>query len=266
MESRDSHWSDRELILAADGELTARQTERLRGHLAICRECRARAQELESAMGEFVQLHRGRLDPQLPPVPAARASLQGEIDDLDSSRLQAWSGLPAWRRGLLAIALGACILAFVSLVIPPRPPVSETKLHAGLVPMSSPMASLTPGVARRATREQVCRANQEKNRDVPLALRRQVFELYGIPGADPRAYEVDYLITPALGGSDDIGNLWPQSYAATVWNAHVKDALEDRLRELVCRGDLDLTTAQRDISKDWIAAYKKYFRTDVPIQ
>jgi len=55
----------------------------------------------------------------------------------------------------------------------------------------------------------------------------------GMPDADPKAYEVDYLITPALGGADDIGNLWPQSYSATIWNARVKDALEDRLQELI---------------------------------
>ncbi|HZT37758.1 MAG TPA: hypothetical protein VFA28_07660 [Bryobacteraceae bacterium] len=85
-----------------------------------------------------------------------------------------------------------------------------------------------------------------------------------MPDADPRAYEVDYLITPALGGADDLGNLWPQSYSATQWNARVKDALEDRLHELVCSGSLDLATAQREIATDWIAAYKKYFHTDQP--
>ena len=40
---------------------------------------------------------------------------------------------------------------------------------------------------------------------------------------------------------------------------------EDRLHELVCRGDVDLPTAQREISSDWIAAYKKYFHPDEPI-
>jgi hypothetical protein len=46
----------------------------------------------------------------------------------------------------------------------------------------------------------------------------------------------------------------------------VKDELEDRLRDLVCGGQLDLAEAQRDISRDWIAAYKKYFRTDRPVR
>jgi hypothetical protein len=99
-----------------------------------------------------------------------------------------------------------------------------------------------------------------------VSLQRRVFEEYGIPGAEPRAYEVDYLITPALGGADDIRNLWPQSYSSAVWNARVKDALEDRLHDLVCGGNLDLVAAQRDISSDWIAAYKKYFQTDKPLE
>jgi hypothetical protein len=34
---------------------------------------------------------------------------------------------------------------------------------------------------------------------------------------------------------------------------------------MVCGGQLDLSTAQRDISTDWIAAYKKYFHTDRPL-
>jgi hypothetical protein len=139
-------------------------------------------------------------------------------------------------------------------------------MYASFVPMSEPAATLTPGVARPATREQVCGGNRGKNREVPAVLRRRVFDLYGIPAADPKAYEVDYLITPALGGSEDIRNLWPQSYSATIWNARVKDALEDRLHDLVCSGDLDLATAQQEISTDWIAAYKKYFHTDRPIE
>ena len=115
------------------------------------------------------------------------------------------------------------------------------------------------------SKEEVCRESPPKNKMVPVSVRRRVFQAYGIDSADPGAYEVDYLITPALGGSDDIRNLWPQSYSATIWNARVKDALEDRLRQLVCTGALDLATAQRDISRDWIAAYRNYFHTDRPI-
>jgi len=156
------------------------------------------------------------------------------------------------------------VLAVLS-AMHPWPPRRQPTMRAGFVPMSFPATDLTPGVARAETRDQVCGSNEGKNRDVPPALRRKVFELYGMSGADPKGYEVDYLITPALGGADDIANLWPQPYSATIWNARVKDALEDRLHELVCHGDVDLVTAQREISTDWISAYRKYFHTDNPI-
>ncbi len=134
----------------------------------------------------------------------------------------------------------------------------------GGVVFAAPRANLTPGAVVLLSKQQVCSTERANNRQVPAALQRRVFEAYGISTADSRAYEVDYLVTPALGGSDDIRNLWPQSYSSTVWNAHVKDALEQHLRDMVCAGDLDLATAQRDLAQDWIAAYKKYFHTDRP--
>jgi hypothetical protein len=73
--------------------------------------------------------------------------------------------------------------------------------------VSVPDASLTPGATILASRNQVCSGSNPNNRAVPASLKRQVFEEYGIPGAKSVAYEVDYLITPALGGADDIHNV-----------------------------------------------------------
>ena len=100
--------------------------------------------------------------------------------------------------------------------------------------------------------------------DVSISLRQRVLQEYGIPNARPEDYEIDYLIAPRLGGTEDIRNLWPEPYRTPVWNAHVKDALEEHLHKMVCSGQLDLSTAQRDIATDWIAAYKKYFHTNQP--
>ena len=83
-------------------------------------------------------------------------------------------------------------------------------------------------------------------------------EMYGLDVATMSNYEIDHLISLELGGSNDITNLWPEPYAGR-WNARVKDNLENRLHRLVVNGELDLRTAQRVISHDWIAAYKKYF-------
>jgi len=66
------------------------------------------------------------------------------------------------------------------------------------------------------------------------------------------------LIPLSLGGSNSIRNIWPQSTKIAPWNSYVKDALERKLHKLVCAGQLDLKTAQREISANWIEAYKKY--------
>jgi anti-sigma factor RsiW len=264
---RDTHPTDQDLILAADGELTARRIERLRRHLAGCWECRVRTQELERAISEFVHLHRRNLDPLLPPASGRRAWLKAQLDEIAASHPSSWRRALAWRRSLIPVAACTLLLALAGLMVPYRWAAHrQPTVYASVVPMSFPATELTPGVARAKTRDQVCRSDAGKNRDVAPALRRRVFELYGMPGADPKAYEVDYLISPALGGAEEIGNLWPQAYSATIWNARVKDALEDRLHELVCRGDVDLPTAQREISTDWISAYKKYFHTDRPVK
>lgn len=129
-----------------------------------------------------------------------------------------------------------------------------------------PNASLTPGSTRPMTQAEVCVAlAQDDDRIAPRAMAEQVFVQYGIRNPQPRAYEVDYLITPALGGAEDVKNLWPQPYGGGVWTARVKDALEDYLRRMVCNGRLELATAQEDIATDWIAAYQKYFRTEQPL-
>jgi hypothetical protein len=80
---------------------------------------------------------------------------------------------------------------------------------------------------------------------------------YGATGS-PSAYEYDHLIPLELGGAvDDGANLWPQPSTGQ-WSSLLKDRLENRLRSLVCRGELALATAQRAISSDWTAAYQRY--------
>jgi len=263
MSSKDSHLSDQELLLAADGELPPAQAGQAASHLAECWTCRVRKGEIEEAIRDFVHAYRGSLDPLLPSPAGPRALLKARLAEnasVSNGSRRKWFQFPGLRYAG-AIVLGAVL----ALLIHFRPAFqSRQALH--IVPVSFPEPSLTPGAILAVNRDQICVAKRPKNRIVPASLQRQVFEEYGIPGAEPRAYEVDYLITPALGGAEDIRNLWPQSYSSAVWNARVKDALEDRLHDLVCDGELDLSTAQQDISADWIAAYKKYFHTDKPLE
>ncbi|HKD06042.1 MAG TPA: hypothetical protein VKB79_09080 [Bryobacteraceae bacterium] len=122
-----------------------------------------------------------------------------------------------------------------------------------------PKASITPGEAQPISLDEVCsRADAEViRRGIPENIQRAVFTAYGIRSPQPGQYEIDYLITPDLGGAESTRNLWPEPYS-TRWNARLKDALEQRLHQLVCARTVDLATAQHDIATDWIAAYRKY--------
>lgn len=260
MQDQYSHLSDEQLLLDIEAELPANDAKHVRAHVGACWKCRVRHQELESAIANFVHLHERDLEAKLPPADGPRALLKAQLAQLSATR-SSWFGFaPKLAVGLAAVTCGLLVLLFYG-----REGLHLNRPVTRVAIISVPNSRLTPGAALLETRRMVCESENAKNKMVPVALQRKVFEEYGLTGADPRAYEVDYLITPALGGSDDIHNLWPHSYSAAVWNAQVKDALEDRLRDMVCAGSLDLRSAQEEIAADWIAAYKKYFHTDKPL-
>ena len=108
------------------------------------------------------------------------------------------------------------------------------------------------------TVDKICTPGYSKSvRKVTVRTRGKVYAEYKV---DPLRdyYEVDHLVSLELGGSNDIKNLWPQSYSIYPWNARLKDRLENRLHKLVCEGKLDLPTAQFEIATNWIQAYLKY--------
>lgn len=125
----------------------------------------------------------------------------------------------------------------------------------------SPDPNLTPGaVFPDATKDKICVSGYTATvRDVPESLKKQVFTEYKIDPASDK-FEVDHLVSLELGGSNDIKNLWPQSYTTTPYNAHLKDTLENKLHEMICKGQIDMKVAQQAIAKDWIAAYNKYVK------
>jgi hypothetical protein len=260
MKEHESHISDRELVMAMDGELAKPDIKRVESHLESCWTCRSRKQDLERAIADFVHLHRSHPELQLPPSAGPRAMLKARLAELAQTRPSLWRQAANLRRRgwVTAAACGFLIAGIVAdrYIVEQRAPE---------VVLAAPNPALTPGAAVVENPINLCRESMPKNKDVPSSIRHRVLEEYGLANASARAYEVDYLITPALGGSDDIHNLWPHSYANTEWNAKVKDALEDRLRDLVCQGKVDLSTAQREIATDWIEAYKKYFHTKHPI-
>lgn len=261
MEHEYSHLSDEELLLELDGEASASTARRIQTHLAACWECRSRRHNLESAITEFTRFHLREFESDLPAIEGPRALLKAQIAKLSAEQATGgFSWLRFLRRHALPLATaaaGAALIVLLFVQVLGREPVTAAVV-------SVPDARLTPGATVLADGQTICRFANVKNKAVPTTLQKKVFEEYGIRGAKPKFYEVDYLVTPALGGADDIRNLWPHSYS-TIWNAKVKDDLEDHLRDMVCSGKLDLKQAQRDIATDWIAAYKRYFHTDQPL-
>lgn len=253
MRELNTHFSDEKLLLFADGELSGREANKVREHLAACWRCRLRVRELDDAIAEVARMHREIADPPVPSPDGPRALLKARLRELADR-----SPEPRGRLNVLRPA-GALVAAVGVLVAGIWLGRSSNERAA------IPRPDLTPGAVRSVAALDVCGTELGDNAEVLPAVQRQVFAKYGMPDAEARRYEVDYLISPALGGSDDIRNLWPEPYAGSPWNAHVKDALEGRLRRMVCSGQLDLATAQREISVNWIAAYKKYFHTREPL-
>jgi hypothetical protein len=254
----DPHPSNQALLLAADGELSPRQAGRVRAHLSSCWHCRTRMLEIETAIAEFTHAYETNGE-AVPPIDGPRALLKARLEEAGkSSRDWSWLGFRAAIGALAVLLIAFGVLIGVELNM-------RRRARPDYVALATPRFSLTPGAIRIVTRDEVCPADAAHSaRAVPAVLRQKVFEEYGMSQAKADAFEVDYLITPELGGAEDIRNLWPQPYEATLWNAHVKDALEDRLHEMVCSGEIDLATAQHDIATDWISAYKKYFHTERP--
>ena len=130
-----------------------------------------------------------------------------------------------------------------------------------------PDPDLTPGEANPVlTMDVICAKGftTKDYRHVDAATKRKAYSLYNMQPnkgeCAPKGCEVDHLIALTIGGANSIKNLWPEPFSGP-WNASMKDRLENRLHKLVCNGTMELQEAQREISTDWVAAYRKQFGT-----
>jgi hypothetical protein len=221
---------------------------------------------MQHMLRQFSDAHRDSWEAQVLPTDEARAALEAGMARLAAEkRARSWTSLSFDQvrvAALASVVIAACFL----LVFLLRKPAIHPALSASLGLWEEPDLHLTPGATVPVTASEVCASSAPRAiPTVPVSLKEKVLQLYGIKRAQPDQYELDYLITPELGGATDIRNLWPEPYQETVWNARVKDQLEDRLHQMVCHGDVDLATAQHELSTDWIAAYRKYFHANSPL-
>lgn len=148
--------------------------------------------------------------------------------------------------------------------------------HAGDLP--DPM--LTPGkLVDGMTTEKVCTTKWGKDeRFVTAKMKREVTEAYHFDvndcpltlykGQMVHRSEMDHLYSRELGGADDVKNIWPQCYEPVPddksWQlngAHKKDALENKLHNLVCvQRTMSLEQAQDCIASDWVDCYGRVMK------
>jgi len=226
-----AHLRDEDLLRLIDDELAGSELDAVRDHVDVCPDCSARLARLQLLSTDTSAAYR--------------------------------VGARYVRAARLGVAIVATMVGLywveAAHVAPPTPILATLRIS------DLPVTYLTPGVTRPVTSTELCESdNWRDTPKVPAAIKHVVLREYGAGYIADDDFELDYLITPELGGAMDAQNLWPERYTSATWNAHVKDDLEQLLRQLVCSGRLPLDSAQRDIARNWIAAYKRYFRTDRP--
>jgi hypothetical protein len=264
------HLSDEQILLLIENELSQLDAAFAREHLEACRECTERQKKFERSLATLLHPAHVARTHDVGFDPAARVRLQMRMRETAASGHTWTTWLESAFLGSRRYAVYASLLILIGgmmLFLRQRPILTPDGEPVFAEKGGIPDRHLTPGMTRPVALADICPlGDDDLDPTVPAATQRVVFAEYGIVADTATAeYQVDYLINPQLGGTNDVQNLWPEPYTSTVWNARVKDALEDRLHEMVCARTIDLASAQRDIATDWISAYKKYFHTPKPV-
>jgi hypothetical protein len=265
MFDQNGHLTDEALIRLIDDEKSITAADEARAHCTECLACRSRRSQLAQALSEFADLYSSKINPAM-----LESSLEHRTelkDRLAVARVEpptSWLGRFTPHRGYQLVAVAIVALTIIALFRTNTFTQNRLTYTQGALRLL-PDKALTPGATQPVNLAEVC-SQREEDLDPTVSdpVRKVVFQEYGMSGAKADGYQVDYLINPQLGGTADVRNLWPEPYGPTVWNAHAKDALEDRLRRMVCDNQIDLASAQHEIATDWIAAYKKYFHAESP--
>lgn len=188
-------------------------------------------------------------------------------------------------RDLLSLAVIALALIAV-VVIATQDDEPRTPARPSLVFSDDgtprPLAAITPGqtdprVTPANIKQTICVPGYSQTVRPPVRvtnrIKAEVAVLYKISPFEPRAYEGDHLIPISVGGSPEADgtheNFWNEPWEATnskgeKVGARAKDGLEFFLYKGVCTGRLKLRTVQREIARDWYAAWIKYGKPRSP--
>ena len=128
-----------------------------------------------------------------------------------------------------------------------------------------PDPGCTPGSVGSTDQAQVCASGKpsfsDAHRPAEAATagpKTAAMRAYHVPATDRPRTEYDHLVPLALGGSNDVSNLWPQVSDLSIADSYnSKDAVELHLWHAVCRDHaVKLTDAQAAVARDWTGAEK----------
>jgi hypothetical protein len=140
-----------------------------------------------------------------------------------------------------------------------RKPATEIDIAAVAVPNPT----LSPGAIRTTDAHEICAKNFRTKpfRKTTPEMKKHVCTEYHVTDCPHEGKEeLDHIVPLELGGLDSEANLWVQMAPEYHW----KDALENRLRQLVCMQptvelqNADLAQAQHEIMTNWPKAYLDY--------
>ena len=111
--------------------------------------------------------------------------------------------------------------------------------------------AIDPAVTQYNIDSTICVSGYTKTVRPPVSVtepqKLESMKAYGFTDS-PSNYEFDHLIPLELGGApDDMKNLWPEPHSSSF----TKDSLENYLHDQVCSGNIDLKTAQHEITTNW---------------
>lgn len=157
------------------------------------------------------------------------------------------------RAGAVAVGVAA-VLSFM-----PAHRVASANIY--------PNPSLSPGLIATSnlsdlTTTQSCGTYSQCHRNTTEEQKKQVHTEYPTCPTGAGQSEIDHIIPLALGGADDVKNLWCQP-DINPWNGenygyHTKDKLESFLVIQVKAGAMTPKNAQACIINDWVKCYQQY--------
>jgi hypothetical protein len=135
----------------------------------------------------------------------------------------------------------------------------DLALTPGLVATES-LAELTATYTHNCPSQKISCSYSQSHRNTTAAEKTRVLDAY--PDC-PTAHEIDHVVPLAIGGADDVKNLWCQP-ETNPWNGenfgyHTKDRLEAFLARKVKAATITPADAQSCILVDWVDCYQRYF-------